>query len=140
MKRLPLFYDNEQKTAQIMNTAMFVAIFISSLGLFGVTTFMAVQRTREIGIRKVLGASLGGIVKLLSMDFVRLVGLSILIASPIAWYCMHRWLADFAYHMPVHGWIFVLAGLAAMGIALLSVGVRAIGAAQANPVKSLRSE
>jgi putative ABC transport system permease protein len=134
------FYDKEQKTAQIMNTAMFIAIFISCLGLFGVTTFMAAQRTREIGIRKVLGASVVGIVKLLSMDFVRLVGLSILIASPIAWYCTHRWLADFAYHVPVHAWIFVLAGLAAMGIALVTVGSRAIGAARANPVKSLRSE
>jgi putative ABC transport system permease protein len=134
------FYDKEQKTAKIMNTAMFIAIFISCLGLFGVTTFMVAQRTREIGIRKVMGASVAGIVKLLSMDFVRLVGLSILIASPIAWYCMHRWLADFAYHVPVHAWIFVLAGLAAMGIALVTVSIRAIGAARANPVKSLKAE
>jgi hypothetical protein len=134
------FYDKEQKTGQIMNTAMLMAIFISCLGLFGVTTFMAAQRTREIGIRKVLGASVAGIVKLLSKDFLGLVGLSILIASPIAWYCMHQWLANFAYHVPVHAWIFVLAGLAALGIALVTVSIRAIGAARANPVKSLRTE
>jgi ABC-type antimicrobial peptide transport system permease subunit len=134
------FYDKEQKTAQIMNTAMLIAIFISCMGLFGVTTFMAMQRTREIGIRKVLGASVAGIVKLLSMDFVWLVGLSILIASPIAWYGMHRWLADFAYHVPVHAWVFGLAGLTAMGIALATVSIQAIRAARANPVKSLRTE
>lgn len=134
------FYDKEQKTAQIMNTAMLIAIFISCMGLFGVTTFMAAQRTREIGIRKVLGASVAGIVKLLSADFVRLVGLSILIATPIAWYGMHRWLADFAYHVPVHVWIFGLAGLTAMGIALTTVSIQAIRAARANPVKSLRTE
>jgi len=119
---------------------MLIAIFISCLGLFGVTTFMAAQRTREIGIHKVMGASVGGIVKLLSMDFVRLAGLSILIASPIAWYGMHRWLADFAYHVPVDAWVFGLAGLTAMGIALATVSIKAIGAARANPVKSLRSE
>ena len=101
---------------------------------------MAAQRTREIGIRKVLGASVAGIVKLLSKDFLGLVGLSILIASPIAWYCMHQWLANFAYHVPVHAWIFVLAGLAALGIALVTVSILAIGAARANPVKSLRTE
>ena len=134
------FYDKEQKTAQIMNTAMLIAIFISCMGLFGVTTFMAAQRTREIGIRKVMGASIAGIVKLLSADFVRLVGLSILIATPVAWYGMHRWLADFAYHVPVHAWVFALAGLTAMGIALVTVSIQAIRAARVNPVKSLRSE
>ena len=134
------FYDKEQKTAQIMNAAMLIAIFISCMGLFGVTTFMAAQRTREIGVRKVLGASVAGIVTLLSMDFVWLVGLSILIASPIAWYGMHRWLADFAYHVPVHAWVFGLAGLTALGIAIATVSIQAIRAARANPVKSLRTE
>jgi putative ABC transport system permease protein len=134
------FYDKEQKTAQIMNTAMLIAILISCMGLFGVTTFMAAQRTREIGIRKVLGASVTGIVQLLSMDFVWLVGLSILIASPIAWYGMDRWLADFAYRVPVHAWVFGLAALTALGIAVATVSIQAIRAARANPVKSLRAE
>jgi putative ABC transport system permease protein len=101
---------------------------------------LAVPRTREIGVRKVLGASVAGIVTLLSMDFVWLVGLSILIASPIAWYGMHRWLTDFAYHVPVHVAVFGLAGLTAMGIALATVSIQAIRAARANPVKSLRTE
>lgn len=134
------FYESEQKTAQIMNTAMLVSIFISCMGLFGVTTFMAVQRTREIGIRKVMGATVASIVRLLSFDFVRLVGLAILIASPIAWYVMNRWLADFAYRVPVHWWIFVLASVIAVAIAVATVSIQAIRAARANPVKSLRSE
>jgi putative ABC transport system permease protein len=134
------FYDKEQKTASIMNTAMFMAIFISCMGLFGVTTFMAGQRTREIGIRKVLGASVTGIVQLLTIDFVRLIGISILIASPIAWYFMHRWLQDFAYRTSIHPWIFAGAGLTALFIALATVSFQAIRAATANPVKSLRSE
>lgn len=134
------FYETEQKTAQIMNAAMLVSIFISCMGLFGVTTFMASQRTREIGIRKVMGATVTSIVQLLSIDFVRLVGLAILIASPIAWYFMHRWLADFVYRVPVRWWIFVLAGGAALALAVGTVSIQAVRAARANPVKSLRSE
>lgn len=134
------FYESEQKTAQIMKVAMLVSIFISCMGLFGVTTFMAAQRTREIGIRKVMGATVTSIVRLLSLDFVRLVGVAILIASPVAWYFMHRWLADFAYRIPIHWWIFLLSGIAAIAIALATVSIQAIRAARANPVNSLRSE
>ena len=134
------FYDKEQKTAKIVNTAMLIAIFISCMGLFGVTTFMAAQRTREIGIRKVLGASVPEIVQLLSIDFVRLVGVAVVIASPVAWYCMSRWLDDFAYRVPIHLWVFALAGLAAVLIALATVSFQAIRTALGNPVRSLRSE
>ena len=133
-------YEKEQKTSMLMNTAMLIAIFISCMGLFGLATFMAEQRTREIGIRKVLGASVSGIVSLLSVDFVKLVLLSILVASPIAWYAMHRWLENFAYRTPISGWVYIGAGLCAILIALLTVSIQAIRAATVNPVKSLRSE
>lgn len=134
------FYETEQKTAQIMNAAMLVSIFISCMGLFGITTFMTAQRTREIGIRKVMGATVSSVVRLLSKDFVWLVALAFLIASPVAWYFMRRWLSDFAYRVPVHWWIFVLAGLGILVIALATVSIQAIRAARVNPVKSLRSE
>ncbi len=134
------FYDKEQKTAQIVNTAMLISIFISCMGLFGVTTFMAAQRTREIGIRKVMGASVQNILRLLSTDFVRLIIISILIASPIAYYCMHRWLQDFAYRVTIHAGVFIWSGMAALMIALVTVSYQTIRAAMANPVESLRSE
>jgi len=134
------FYDKEQKTAKITNAAMIIAIFVSCMGLFGLVTFTAEQRTKEIGIRKVLGASVSGIVALLSKDFLQLVFLSILIASPIAWYFLHRWLQDFAYRITISWWIFVLAGSGAIAMALITVSFRAIKAAIANPVKSLRTE
>src|SRR5690606_34317706 len=114
--------------------------FISSFGLFGLITFTAAQRTKEIGIRKVLGASVAGIVGLLSKDFIRLVGLAFIIASPIAWYAMNQWLQDFAYRIDIEWWMFALAGIMAVGIALLTVSFQAIRAAVANPVESLRSE
>jgi putative ABC transport system permease protein len=113
---------------------------LACLGLFALSAFMAEQRSKEIGIRKVLGASVGGITTLLSFDFVKLVMLAILIASPIAWWGMNKWLQGFAYHEPVHWWIFVSAGLVAILIAVITVSFQAIKAAIANPVKSLRSE
>ena len=134
------FYDKQRKTAEITTTAMIVAIFVSCMGLFGLVTFTAAQRTKEIGIRKVLGASVGNIVTLLSREFLQLVFLSILIASPIAWYFLHRWLQDFAYRIAISWWIFVLAGCGAITVALITVGFRAIQAAVANPVKTLRTE
>lgn len=134
------FYAKEQKTALIIDAAMVIAIFISCMGLFGLITFIAEQRTREIGIRKVLGASVSGIVALLSKDFLQLVFLSIFIASPIAWYFSYRWLQDFAYRVTISWWIFVLAGSGAIAMALFTVSFRAIKAAIANPVKSLRTE
>jgi putative ABC transport system permease protein len=133
-------YDTEEKEAKIMNIAMGVAIFISCMGLFGLATFVAEQRTKEIGIRKVLGATVTDIVAMLSKDFVRLVLMSILIASPIAWYFMHRWLQDFAYRIPISWWIYAIAGGCAIGVALLTVSYQAIRAATANPVESLKVE
>jgi ABC-type antimicrobial peptide transport system permease subunit len=133
-------YDKEQKTAQLMNTAMAIAIFISCMGLFGLATFTAQQRIKEIGIRKVLGASAVGIVTMLSKDFLILVMIALIIASPIAYYFMHQWLQDFAYRVNISWWIFLVSGLSAMLIALLTISFQSIKAALTNPVNSLRSE
>jgi len=132
-------YEKEEKTARIMNIAMGVAIFISCMGLFGLAAFVAQQRTKEIGIRKVLGATVTDIVSMLSRDFVRLVVIAIVIASPVAWYFMHRWLQDFAYRVTISWWIYGIAGMGAILIALLTVSAQAIRAAMVNPVESLRS-
>ena len=104
------------------------------------TAFSAEQRTKEIGIRKVLGASIQGIVSLLSADFMKLVVISFLIAAPLAWWVMNKWLQDFVYRTPISGWVFALAALGAIGIALLTVSFQSIKAAMTNPAKSLRSE
>jgi putative ABC transport system permease protein len=133
-------YEKEEKTAQLMNTAMFMAILISCMGLFGLATFTMQQRTKEIGIRKVLGASISNITAMLSMDFLKLVFIAAVIASPIAWYFMNLWLEDFAYRTTISWWVFLLAGAAAILIALFTIGFQAIKAAITNPVKSLRSE
>ncbi|HWV74149.1 MAG TPA: FtsX-like permease family protein [Pseudosphingobacterium sp.] len=117
-----------------------IAIFIACLGLFGLATFIARQRTKEIGIRKVLGASVAGIVGLLSKDFVKLVLIAILVATPIAWWATSMWLEDFAYRTNIQWWIFVVSGLSAVVIALFAVGWQTIRAAIADPVKSLREE
>jgi hypothetical protein len=109
-------------------------------GLFGLAVFSAEQRIKEIGIRKVLGASVPHIVQLLSKDFIKLVIVSIVIASPIAYYAMHKWLQDFAYRINIEWWVFALAGFMALLIALLTVSFQAVKAAVANPVKSLRTE
>jgi len=132
-------YEKEQKTARIMNIAMAIAIFISCMGLFGLAAFIAEQRTKEIGIRKVLGATVTDIVAMLSVDFVRLVVISIVIASPVAYYFMHQWLQDFAYRVPMSWWIYAVAGGGAIAIALLTVSWQAIRAATANPVESLKA-
>ena len=134
------FYKKEQQFAQILNTATGIAIFISCMGLFGLVAFTTRQRTKEIGIRKVLGASVTQIVQLLSKDFLRLVILGIVIASPIAYWAMDKWLQDFAYRIDIEWWIFALAGIVAIVIALLTVSYQSIKAALANPVKSLRTE
>ncbi|WP_188937585.1 ABC transporter permease, partial [Puia dinghuensis] len=125
---------------EIMNIAMGVAIFISCMGLFGLAAFVAEQRRKEIGIRKVMGATVADIVTMLSKDFVRLVVMAILIASPIAWYFMHRWLQDFAYRIPISWSIYAIAGACAIGVALLTVSYQAFQAATTNPVESLRAE
>ena len=133
-------YTSETRIGTAFGVFAFLAIFLACLGLFGLATFTILQRTKEIGIRKVLGASVQQIVGLLSKDFLKLVILSILIASPIAYYFMDKWLQDFAYRVDISWWIFALAGIVAIVIALLTVSYQAIRAALANPVKSLRTE
>ncbi len=134
------YYESERRMAQIINLSTGIAILISCLGLFGLATLTAFQRTREIGVRKVLGASIASIVGMLSRDFVLLVVIALVIASPLAWYIMNQWLADFAYHVAISWWVFVLAGGTALIIALLTVSFQSVKAALMNPVKSLRSE
>ena len=133
-------YEAEQKLGSVFIVAAFIAILIACMGLYGLATFSAKQRTKEIGIRKVLGAGITSITTLLSKDFMKLVMLSIIIASPIAWWAMNKWLQDFAYRINISWWIFLVAGVVAMLIALLTVSFQAIKAAIANPVKSLRTE
>jgi len=133
-------YKQERQTSKILNIAMGIAIFISCMGLFGLATFTANQRTREIGIRKVLGAGVPQLVSMLSIEFVLLVGLSTVVAAPLAVWGMHQWLQNFAYRTSMPWWLFVPAGAVAMVIALLTVSLQTIRAARANPVKSLRVE
>jgi putative ABC transport system permease protein len=133
-------YKAEIILSQIINTFTLMAILISCLGLFGLVAFSAEQRNKEIGIRKVLGASVAGIVTLLSKDFLKLVVMAILIATPIAWWGMNKWLQAFVYRITISWWMFVLAGSAAILIALVTVSFQAIKAALMNPVKSLKTE
>jgi putative ABC transport system permease protein len=133
-------YRTERRVSNIALTFAILAIVVACLGLFGLANFIAEQRTKEIGIRKVLGLSIEGIVKLLSKDFLKLVPIAFIIASPIAWYVMHTWLQDFAFRVDIAWWVFALAGLLALVIALVTVGFQALKAAMMNPVKSLRSE
>ena len=133
-------YESEVTLGNIINSFTLMAILISCLGLFGLASFSAEQRSKEIGIRKVLGASVSGIVQLLSKDFLRLVAVSFVIATPIAWWSMNKWLAAFAYRVPVTWWMFAMAGLIAIFIAMFTVSFQAIKAAVANPVKSLKTE
>jgi len=133
-------YEAEITMAQIINSFTLMAILISCLGLFGLAAFSAEQRNKEIGIRKVLGASVTGIVQLLSKDFLQLVILAFAIATPIAWYAMDKWLQAFAYRISLSWWMFALAGLIAVFIALFTVSFQAIKAALSNPIKSLKTE
>jgi len=133
-------YADDIRTERLTNVAMGITVFISCLGLLGLAIFSTQKRTKEIGIRKVLGATVPGIVAMLCKDIVRLIIIALLIASPLAWYFMHNWLQGFAYHTALSGWLFIAAGAAAIAIALLTVGFQAMRAAMANPVKSLRTE
>ncbi len=133
-------YETDRKTAVMILTFSLIAAFISAMGLFGLAAFTTERRTKEVGIRKVLGASIKNIVVLLSKEFVYLVLLSILIAAPLAWLFMNKWLANFAYHITITPWIFLMAGIIAIIIALLTVSLQAIKAALTNPAKSLRTE
>lgn len=133
-------YEAESRQGQMFTVFSGLAVLIACLGLFGLATFAAHQRTREIGVRKVLGASVAGITTLLAKDFLKLVAVAVAIATPLAYYFMHQWLADFAYRIDMQWWMFVAAGLAAVLIAFLTVSFQAVKAALANPVQSLRSE
>lgn len=133
-------YQTEQRTGLLFNIFATVALVISCLGLLGLTTFATERRTKEIGIRKVLGASIVSIVALLSRDFIWLVLVAFFVAAPIGWWAMNNWLADFAYRIDIQWWMFVLAGAIALLIALFTVSFQAVRSAQTNPVESLRSE
>jgi putative ABC transport system permease protein len=133
-------YADVQRTGSIFTSFAVLAVIIACLGLFALSAFMAEQRSKEIGIRKVLGATVTNITGLLSIDFVKLVLIAIVIASPIAWYGMNKWLQDFAYKAPISWWIFALAGFTAIVIALFTVSFQSIKAALMNPVRSLKSE
>lgn len=133
-------YETEVTLSQIINAFTTMAIVISCLGLFGLAAFSAEQRSKEIGVRKVLGASVTGIVQLLSKDFIQLVLIALVIATPIAWWGMSKWLQAFEYRVTISWWMFALAGVLAMVIALMTVSTQAIKAARMNPVKSLKAE
>ena len=133
-------YESEQRQETIFTTFACIAIFIACLGLFGLSAFAISQRVKEIGVRKVLGANTTTIVTLLSKEFLKLVVIAAIIAFPVAWFAMHNWLQDFAYRIHIQWWVFVIAGIAALFIALATVSFQAIKAALANPVKSLRTE
>ena len=133
-------YASEQRFGKLFLNFGVLAIIISCLGLLGLASYHTVQRTREIGIRKVMGATVLNIVNLLTKDFIKPVAIAIVIASPISWLLMHKWLQDFAYRIPIAWWIFAVAGLVAVLVAIATVSFQAIKAAVSNPVKSLRAE
>lgn len=133
-------YEAESQQASLINSFTIIAIIISCLGLFALATFSAEQRTKEIGVRKVLGATVANIVAMLSKDFLKLVVIASLIAFPVAWWGMNKWLQDFAYRINISWWIFLIAGITALLIAMITVSFKAIKAALANPVKNLRTE
>ncbi|MFC0515383.1 ABC transporter permease [Mucilaginibacter angelicae] len=134
------FYKQENQLAQLYKIFAAIAIFLSCLGLYGLASFMAVQRIKEVGIRKVLGATAGNIVYLFSKEFIILISIAFTIAAPIAWYYMHQWLQAYVYRINISWWLFAAGGLAAIIIAMATISFQAIKAAMANPVKSLRSE
>ncbi|HVU97650.1 MAG TPA: ABC transporter permease [Puia sp.] len=138
--RFAHMYTAEQRTGRLFTGFTFIAILIAGLGLFGLAAYMAQQRTKEIGIRKVLGATVGSVLLLVSKEFLLLVGLAFLIAVPVTWWAMSQWLREFAYRTPVSWWIFPLAGVAALVIAILTISFQAAKAAVANPINALRSE
>jgi putative ABC transport system permease protein len=137
---LDKFYKSERKWSNIIGWAGGISVFLACLGLFGLAALAAINRTKEIGIRKVLGASLPVIVKLLSKDFLKLVAIALVIAAPFAWYFMNKWLQDFAYRISIGWWIFVIAGSMALLVAFVTIAFQAVKAGIANPVTSLRTE
>jgi putative ABC transport system permease protein len=139
-QRFQKLYESEQRQESIFSLFACIAIFIACLGLFGLSAFAISQRVKEIGIRKVLGASVRGIVLLLSTDFLKLVAVAAVVGFLIAWYAMNKWLEDFAYRIQIQWWIFLLAGIIAATVAFLTIALQAVKAATSNPVKNLRTE
>jgi ABC-type antimicrobial peptide transport system permease subunit len=133
-------FDDQKRIGRLAALFAGLTIFISCLGLFGLSAYTAQSRTREIGVRRVLGASIQSVAALLSKDFLKLVVVAILVASPLAWWMMRAWLESFEYRVAIKWWVFATAGVASVLIALATVGYQAVKAATANPVKSLRSE
>ena len=133
-------YEAETRLGQIFSIFTVLSILIASLGLFGLATFNAQKRTKEIGIRKVLGATIGQISYRLTTDFLKMVGWAILISLPLGWFAMDKWLEDFSYRIEIQWWMLLLAAVLALGIAIITVSYQSIKAAVVNPVKSLRTE
>jgi len=138
--KIESFYKQESQLSNLYKIFAVIAIFLSCLGLYGLASFMAVQRIKEVGIRKVLGASVSSVVYLFSKEFIILITIAFIIASPVAWYFMDKWLQDYVYRINISWWIFLAGGISAIVIALFTVSFQAIRAALANPVKSLRTE
>lgn len=139
-EQIKALYESDVKQARIINLATIVTIILSCLGLIGLVTLTAYQRTKEIGIRKVLGSSVANVIALLAKDYIRLVGIAILLACPVAWWGMSKWLEDFAYRIEIQWWMLLLTGIITIVIAFLSVSYQALKAARANPIDSLRDE
>lgn len=138
--QLALFYRENGRRQTLLIWAALATIFIACLGLFGLATYAAQQRVKEIGVRKVLGASVMGLASLLSKDFLKLVLIANCIAFPVSWWATNTWLQEYAYHIDVEWWIFIIAGLCAIAIVIITVSYQAIKAALVNLVKSLRTE
>jgi putative ABC transport system permease protein len=139
-EQLEGFYKKDERMLRILGIFAALAIVIACMGLFGLSVFTAKQRTKEVGIRKVLGASVAGITFLLSHDFVKLVLIAAVVSFPAGWWIMNYWLQDFAYRIDIQWWVFGVAGVLALTIAIVTVSLQAVKAAMANPVKSLRTE
>ena len=138
--KIESFYQQENQLSGLYKIFAVIAIFLSCLGLYGLASFMAVQRIKEVGIRKVLGASVSSVVYLFSKEFIILVTIAFIIASPVAWYFMDKWLKGYVYRINISWWIFIVGGISAIIIALITVSFQAIKAALTNPVKSLKAE
>ena len=138
-EKVASLYAGEQRTQKIFSVFALLAVSIASLGLFGLSAFIIEQRKKEIGIRKLLGASVKQVLLLVSKEFLLLVSIAIVIAIPVTWWLMHAWLQDFAFRIDISAWVFASAGIAAMGIAFFTISFQALNAAAANPVKSLNA-